>query len=329
MLLGFAFAGPATEIAPYPDAPACAEHDPTAFHTLWNAELGCHYDHFHGDNPHELDDVFGTDVYTLMGGEISYPWHTPGENDEAIKHKSYLWLTGRNTECQSRETDGCIKAWRALVHNDLFNVFSLHHSALLEALVCLESEPDDCGYVLVSGHQATGNMFIDGNFSEPALIGDNPPRTPRPQMLHFCHRGNENSATWYPSFFAFMRVGTQIDDMPLHWCPEDGTPTKTNFRRLNGNGSLITPHIISAAVPPRLWATFDPDRIGKLNYHGSIDVMTGELGCGPVGDMCAPFVLENVPLTRQGFQYNGTAHEFDIFFDGQSSEWIQFPGFVP
>ena len=61
------------QIEPYPDAPACASHDDRAYHSLWDAERGCHYDHQHGDDPHELDYKLGTDIYGLMGGEISYP----------------------------------------------------------------------------------------------------------------------------------------------------------------------------------------------------------------------------------------------------------------
>lgn len=73
-------------IDPFVDAPACPdigiEHDDRAWHGIWNSEAGCHWNHSHGVNPHELDGLFGTEVYTIFGGELSYPWQTfAGAND--------------------------------------------------------------------------------------------------------------------------------------------------------------------------------------------------------------------------------------------------------
>jgi hypothetical protein len=79
--------GPARAIAPYPTAPACATHDPTAFHTLWNAADGCHYDHEHGEPyPAWAQAAFG-DYTDWTGQAISYPWQTPNEN--VLKHAGY------------------------------------------------------------------------------------------------------------------------------------------------------------------------------------------------------------------------------------------------
>jgi hypothetical protein len=76
-------------IAPHPNAPACPPeaHNATKFHTLWNADLGCHYDHEHGEPfPTWAMQVFGN--YTqFTGAEISYPWQTPNEN--LLKHEGY------------------------------------------------------------------------------------------------------------------------------------------------------------------------------------------------------------------------------------------------
>ena len=88
---------------PYADAPACppSVHDKRKFHSLWNAELGCHYDHHHGDNPHELDSILGTDLFAKMGGDISYPWQTFStaglEND--LKHAGYFWHVRKDIPC--------------------------------------------------------------------------------------------------------------------------------------------------------------------------------------------------------------------------------------
>lgn len=230
---------PSGQVEPYADAPLCQVHNDREYHGLWNYELGCHFDHTHGStNPHELDDVFGTDLFTYMQGEISYPWHTAGEN-EAIKHKSYVWLVERNLPCFSQYTDGCITDYRAFVHNDLHNVFATHHSALIEARVCRESDPNNCGYFLVSGHQATGDLIIDGQIVldriEPALA-------PRPVMLHSDTVGNRDFAAWYPVFQSWMRISTQISDMFGYYpMPEATLPiTDTSllhFTRLAGNQS--------------------------------------------------------------------------------------------
>lgn len=64
-------------VAPYSDAPACETHDPTAYHGLWDSELGCHYDHTHNVNPTapEVAAIFG-DYTDYTGQEVSYPWQT-------------------------------------------------------------------------------------------------------------------------------------------------------------------------------------------------------------------------------------------------------------
>lgn len=66
-----------SSIQPYPSAPECANHDPAKYHGLWDAELGCHFDHTHNINPlaSEVQAVFGN--YTAYTGqEVSYPWQT-------------------------------------------------------------------------------------------------------------------------------------------------------------------------------------------------------------------------------------------------------------
>ena len=81
---------PGGNIQPFAGAPACEEigvaHDDRAWHGIWNYDHGCHWDHEHKQNPHELDAIFGTEYYALAGGELSYPWQTyagSGENFEA------------------------------------------------------------------------------------------------------------------------------------------------------------------------------------------------------------------------------------------------------
>ena len=330
---------------PYPEAPLCADHDPIAYHDLWNEQVGCHYDHTHGDNPHLVDDIFGTELFELMEGEISYPWHTAGEN-EAIKHRSYMWFVDRDLPCTNEYGPGCLLAYRVFVHADLHNVFAQHHSALVEALVCLKSEdggsldPADCGRFLVSGHQATGDLIIDG---QVVLDRSEPAGGPRPVMLHYDTVGNQDFATWYPTFYAWMRTATQTEDMWGYYPLPASIPASESdleFVRLEGNSSKQEPHVISVGVPGAILRSgqFDPDGDGYLDFNGFVNVMTGDItSCSQIGPECAPLILEHVPQgalesVRAGYagtQWRGSAREYDIFFDGQSSGWLIFPGFVP
>lgn len=176
---------PTAPIEPYADAPLCPPeaHDDRAWHTLWNAELGCHYDHPHGDNPHVLDDLFGTEYYTWAGGEISSPWQTftgaganhehPGteacmEND--CKHTGNLWLVVTDYPC-SRSVPGilngaqnCITDARIQFHADLTQIDALvrFHSVWVEARVCNvgQTGPENCGIFKGGGHLDLGRLNI-------------------------------------------------------------------------------------------------------------------------------------------------------------------------
>lgn len=321
------------ETEPYPGAPAC-DHTgmERVFHTLWDSARGCHYDHTHGDNPHELDGLFGTVVFDLAGGEISYPWHTPGENAE-VKHKSYVWLVGKDLGCENPYGDGCITDYRAFVHNDLHNVFSSHHTALVEAKICNKNDLTQCGYMLVSGHQAAGDLFIDG---QVVIDRPEPNNSPRPQLLHYDQIGNRNFATWYPAFYGWMRVSTEVGDMfgyyPFPTSPIPlANPDELEFVRLSGNASDIQPHVISVGLPGRYISAFDADGDGFANYIGFINVHTGVPGedCVGISEMCAPLIMDNFPILPGVIQYRGEHKDYDIFFDGQSAGWIEFPGFAP
>lgn len=320
---------PTGPVEPYADAPACATHDAREFHTLWNSELGCHYDHTHGDNPHELDDIFGTEVFDLMGGEISYPWHTPGENEE-IKHKSYYWLVRRDLPCYSQFSEGCLIHVRAFVHNDLHNVYATHHSSLVEAWVCSEADPTNCGRFLVSGHSATGDLMID---NQQVLDREEPAGAPRPVMLHSDTVGNRNFATWYPVFSSWLRVSTEIGDMwgyyPIPDVPLPAQNADLEFVLLpNNNASRVQLHLVGLGFSRRNLESIGQVGVSNVNYRGFLNVHTGAPDdCTAISMHCAPLILENVPNIGM-FQYRGDYREYDIFFDGVSSGWLQFPGFA-
>ncbi len=89
---------PAGNIQPYAQAPKCPDHDKTIWHGIWDFQRGCHYNHEHKMNPHDMDDVFGADIYEWFGGEISYPWQTyAGANDS---FESYIPGTCTENDCK-------------------------------------------------------------------------------------------------------------------------------------------------------------------------------------------------------------------------------------
>ena len=161
----------ATRVAPYASAPPCRFHNNRAFHTLWNKVEGCHYDHHHGDNPHEVDDIFGTSLFSLMGGEISHPWQTFStagyEND--LKHAGYFWHVRRDLQPQPGQDrhprqNAYIKAFRVLVHQHPSgrDAAVRFHSGVFEALVA-DVETGQEGYIQIPGMWVDfGHLLVDG-----------------------------------------------------------------------------------------------------------------------------------------------------------------------
>jgi hypothetical protein len=336
-------------VAPYLGAPECATHDPRAYHGLWNEVDGCHYDHTHGDNPHEVDGVFGTGFYDTAGGEISYPWATDGENHENHKHEGYKWFVRSGLPCESQFATGCIRAFRAQPHADLHNVASEYHSYAIEAQVCPEAQPDNCGIIRFGGWHAAGDLMID---NVQVINRTEPPRAPRPVLLHYDTVGNPNFATWYPvSPSGLVRVSTQTDDMwGVYHLPASVPVTTLGMESFDffcegagpanlpiegqqappacaNNGSKTQPHVIGFAVPQRHRATLDPDGNGVADYQGYVNRYGAFVqGCTAVGLDCIPVSYENVVIPSDGnWQFRGDAREYDVLFDGQSPNWIRFP----
>ena len=321
---------------PYPDAPLCPDHDPRAYHGLWDSARGCHYDHHHGDAPHAVDDIFGTDYYTWAGGSISYPWQTFNaqtgclEND--CKHSGYIWLVRRDQPCESRYTNGCVVAFRALVHamSSVHDTSVRYHSAWLEALVCREDAPNVCGVIRSGGWQDTGDLLIDRR-----RIIDYPNNFNRIK-LHSFNNGTSHVGTWYAGSpggeerrGGMWSVAVELGDM---WGPIDPAdqmqvqffcPDPTIDCRWNG--STYQPHNVAVGFPPRFRALVDPDGNRIADYHGHADRWGNPVsGCSSVGLDCVPLVLEGVPL---GYEYQGRFEyrEYDVLFDRHTSGWIQPP----
>ena len=321
---------------PYPEAPLCEDHDPREVHSLWNAEVGCHYDHHHGDDPHSVDDIFGTEYYDWAGGSISYPWQTVNaqtgclEND--CKHTGYIWLVRRDQKCSSAFTNGCVVAFRALVHamSSAHDSVVRFHSAWLEAQVCREDRPDICGIFRSGGWQDTGDLLIDR-----VRVIDYPDNINR-FKLHYVQRGNSHFGTWYSASpggeslrGGMWSVTVELGDM---WGPLDPKdPHRLQFYcddpddKCSWNGSRYQPHVIGVAFPPRFRSIVDPDRDGMADYDGYADRWGMPVqGCGEISLDCVPLVIENVPV-RYSYQGRFDYREYDVLFGRKTSGWLRYP----
>lgn len=206
---------PIAPIPPFVGASPCPEeaHNPRIWHSIWNSEPGCRYTHFHGNNPHEVDDIFGTGIYTAFGGEISYQFQTfsgagahheqPGpesafEND--IKHAGYKWLTIREFPCNTsvpgilNGAQNCIVAGRLQFHAHLTQVDALvrFHSVWLEAMVCNVGVdgPENCGIYRGGGHLDLGRLNLPRGACVPLpndpnlFCNDGIPAERQPYRIH-------------------------------------------------------------------------------------------------------------------------------------------------
>lgn len=247
---------------PYAAAPLCPPeaHDNRAWHGLWSAELGCHYSHQHGANPHELDYIFGTDFYTWAGGEISFPWQTftgagdnhehPGteacmEND--CKHQGNRWVTVVDYPCHVNVpgildgANNCIVAARVQFHYHATQVDALvrFHSFYGEYMVCNvgQTGPENCGIYRGGGHLDLGRLNIPRGFYIPlpndpdVFATDGRPPEREPYRIHcpldtgiFCLGSwqSEGNHTYVVTDQPILSAGYGVH-FPDEWGPVDPT----------------------------------------------------------------------------------------------------------
>ncbi|HSM54566.1 MAG TPA: hypothetical protein VK879_00290 [Candidatus Sulfomarinibacteraceae bacterium] len=335
---------PDTGAGPHPAAPHCPTHDPRAYHGLWDEERGCHYDHEHGDDPHVVDDVFGRAFYEWAGGEISYPWQTPGANDSA--HGAYGWFVRRDLPCDAPFTDGCITDFRAQYHGlgaAQAAVYSFH-SAWLEARVCLEADPQRCGIVRVGGWQGPADLVVDeGRVLDRENSGNR-------ILRHYHGTEDPRAAVWYTGassglFSVVPRFEDMWNSVPPFSSPEAivansrwfcaGDEGQPDYEGCAHNSSRVGPHVIGVHIPAHIVEQLDVDPQGFATYRGYVNPL-GHISdrCRAPGPTCIPFVVQDV-ATSVAYEYRGHAREYDICFaadgsvtgcdEGQPSGWLEFP----
>lgn len=328
---------------PYPAAPACPPelHDKRKFHTLWDAEHGCHYDHHHGDNPHELDVVLGTDLFTKMGGDISYPWQTYSttglEND--LKHAGYFWHVRKDIPCEDANS-ACITAFRTLVHQHPTgrDATVRYHSYVFEA------QTSDGGYFLLGGWVDFGDLHAPEGTVVVNVDGNHDSRAGNGAGRHKQHSPTHGGIIWYGASQVrvdenyprgFVTLSSTIHDAWDITDPQDpakfddyvcyGLVSAGNCR---SNATVLRPHLIAINMIRDFDTIIDSDRNGRADFSGYADRYGRPLAnssCTEYSPDCAPLIMRNL---QTGHNYNTanshTANSFrehDIYFGNQSAGW--------
>lgn len=153
---------------PYPAAPLCSAHDPTKFHTLWNADLGCHYDHEHGVNPFTPEVVArfpGLDIYAFLG-DLEIGHRNPTSPLEmTVKGNGFKWQVMLTVPHPCEPFEGTAFGVSAMVvqfhdFGDAAQEFGSDvHSAAAFIEECNPANPNDKGYIYHIGFQDYGQRL--------------------------------------------------------------------------------------------------------------------------------------------------------------------------
>lgn len=145
-----------------PDSPLCTAHSNSTFHTLWNTEEGCHYDHEHGQNPFtsEVNDAFPDfDLFTLLGNVQVGHTNPSSPMENTHKHGGFKWQVDLTTPM------GCTVGFEGAQTGVNASVIQYHafgdasiemearvHSAMALLRQCRPTNPTDYGYIYLVQH---------------------------------------------------------------------------------------------------------------------------------------------------------------------------------
>lgn len=328
------------QTAPFAGAPLCPTHNNRAWHGLWDASRGCHYNHQHGDNPHDVDDLFGTSLFGLMGGEISHPWQTFNAEgfENNLKHAGYFWHVRRNLPPQDGQTSW-ISAFRILVHQHPTGRDApvRFHSGVFEAITTDTS--GERGYIQIPGMWIDfGHLLVNGQTVLDVGQDAEPGR----------HKQHVDSGTpqiiWYGASRAtadpdrrgrvdrgFVSVSTSVHDA---WdfttaANPGGSDDFVCFPnpRCRANATMLRPHLIMVHLRRPVQDMVDADGDGIANWRGYTDRYGVPVqGCTRASLDCVPVTITNI---RTGVDYvcdrecAASYRDHDIYFGGQTSGWSQ------
>jgi hypothetical protein len=307
---------------------------------LYDPENNCYHDHEHGQDPHALDDVFGTDIYKTMGGfELGYPWqtsmtmpsgHIMMENDvwPNGKHQGYKIVTREGMPCRSVfGSQLCVTDMRFWVHfvGSELDANAQRHSFYGEARVCEVANPARCGIIRAGRHLNFGTIVLDGQPLGPEVCRTN-------GKLHYYNTGNRNFVTWYPCDDQVLSVSVQASDTWDYFTP--GAMPRNGISLCTGQSSADNYNL---AENRRVYANTCGNDNSKRQLHGvfgqtpsSISGATvanglitykgftnrfGQIvqGCTMAAPDCIPYELQNVPAGKS-LQYR------DDFFTDQPAK---------
>ena len=319
---------------PRADAPQCDDANPEEHHFLWNAVLGCHYDHEHKYDPNTVNDIFGVPGcwFGNCGQEISYPWQTfagasdgyeewsgnPDDLENAAKHNNYGWIVRRNIPSNGRTI--WIRAFRLQQHSTGAHpgTTTRFHSYSLEAEVCIQipgMQEADCGIYRNGGWLDFGNLEVSG-FGPVSLDAD--PTQDNPLLIqnlarrriHFFYQDVETRAQngkseffWYGQTTPFGGRAVDSPHFPSTisvstgdaWSNTDpNNPTEQLFFCPEFNCEQNN-STIQAHVVSFGMPEQNADSNGILNQSGYVDRYGKEVfDCNEVGLDCIPYSYENV-----------------------------------
>ena len=321
---------PQDGIQPYADAPACEDiglvHDDRAWHGIWDYENGCHWDHEHKMNPHDMDDVFGTKVYDWAGGEVSYPWqtfmgasdsfeeHQPGTcTENGCKHEGNKWLHFRDRDSAEDIRGALLLGAHAITDARVQyhqiggqkGALTRFHSVWVEAKSCFNGEVSDetCGIYRGGGHLDFGRLNHPERGIYAPLPGDpaefaNTPAELEPYRIHPI--GKNSLDSW------------QSKGNHFNYLPED----PTGSRRLKVGHGI---HFIQGESPSET----DPEMFGVMNPDEDfwcLDEETGLFTCSNNNSQAALFrTWVGIPKALDGSEYDE---------DGEVNGYFTFHGYT-
>lgn len=203
----------------------------TEWHGLWNAQLGCHYDHFHGVDPNSMTNhvISGTTITygppgALYGGQsIGYSFETLNEN--LLKHRGYHVQAALQLPCEQQNytyltnpRPGCVRSFRIQIHNDHATVEGVgrFHSMFTEAELCTRAGV--CGLWQGGGaRNDTGEAHIPYKDTCVDIPGSNRPLCPTKQSDWDYIRN-------IPPYWAFTRLPDALWNLQNDYLCFDGPP---------------------------------------------------------------------------------------------------------
>lgn len=145
-----------------PGAPLCPDHNNGAFHTLWDAERGCHYDHEHGENPFtpEVAATFpGFDLYALLGNVQIGHTNPSSEMENTHKHGGFKWQVQTTTPlgCATGFENAQTGVNGAVIQYHAFGDYAVEFESRVHSVVallrqCKPGNPTDYGYAYIVQH---------------------------------------------------------------------------------------------------------------------------------------------------------------------------------